>query len=1113
MKDFLIVNAVLRNGMVSTMDVQSGVLPHPSYRLRDPEECQTAMELFSGGFSGWSHACKAANKLGFNVCHALAVDHDPTCAEAYMKTHGVNRLVHGHDLKFEMEDLQDGLFVCCDVTNACWYHLHAKNPITMLFMSPPCPPWSFGSRMPGFHHSNGLLTLHAWGIASLFQPRIIAMEMVSSITRHEHWPVLRSFILWCGYVIKWQEISSLHDICPQHRDRLLLIAVRRDDIDLNAHLCTAWPFVKQPSLQSFRALCMTSDEMVQQAIPDNQILKMYLDASTFPRRMSDRDPPSKRSRQDFEGYRVKFPNQSVACVMANYSFSHLLPKGHIEKGGLFGSLVFLPSGLRFLAVHEILVLFAPLNPVWLPCDRRTAIHLLGNAISGQHAAICLANMMAFLKVLTTKEVQQLFLDLTNQRMHMDNMSWRFENEGVFFFFIPQDEIMIPATISMHSCATIEIHTPTGCVKVQCEPDVFVRNVIFALAGKSTPSVVYLLHDGIYDHKIIMPNDFMMPSCDLILWSDLPCALLLNATYCDEVDENLDCIIVLLKDLPLAIKRTDKMSIKDVRDVVRTLDMIHDECIFKSVLGSVFRDSNRTPTCIMACVPHQLQADLSILETVSFVNQDHHISIQGSSHESGDFMNLLTACDIDIALQAMGWMLCQPASFPNENREKQFMILPRPGHFALLPKDVGLFIVSRFFAGWLNSNFDFHFLDPDVIIIRFKLWDSCVWTGCFPKQRDLSEWMNQWNWICRIFKIDCPVRFVAHGRSFNPESPIREILTKEDLSNGFLLLFAVTALHGGGSTTDDDPSSMSGTHDIVTVPSTYSEVSLEEVDFTTMERENFEQTLARMISQWVGNRLYQGHRDILNIHGLVVTLHEGMVFIEGNLDDSMSMLQILSDEDVISELEAFGWITAVQFVRCRNPTITRIALIPKPQVRAVSCIAIRAFLQATFFVLSLPRMVSPSDEAIFVRIKLWGEVVFREWIHRLTPLTHIIDAWDHANSLIRHFPDIRLVCNGSMANPDFAIKHFARKNDRDVWYVNIFCETSVHGGGGPNATDQSVRQKNDLAAFLLAEGGDLSVIASFVDVLVKNAGHQTIASILGQKHKNQNGKGFSKQPVH
>ncbi len=1102
MKDFLVVNAVLKNGIVSTMDVSSGVLPHPSHRHHDSAERQTVIELFSGGFSGWSHACKAANRLGYNVCHALAIDHDTNCAEAYMKSHGLGRLIHHNDLTVDLDNMHDGFFVCCDVTKAGWYHLHADNPVTMMFMSPPCPPWSFGSHMPGFHHSNGLLTLHAWGIASLFQPRIIAMEMVSSILRHEHWPILRSFICWCGYDIKWQKVSSLHEVCPQHRDRLLIIAIRRGDMDLNAHSCVTWPIVKQPSLQSFCALCSIDDELVQQSIPEHQILKMYLDPSNFPRRVGDNNLSSKRSRKEFEGYRIKFPDQSVACVMANYSFSHLLPQGHIEKGGLFGSLIFRPSGLRFLAVHEVLVLFAPLSRVWLPCDRRTAIHLLGNAISGQHAAICLANMIAFLKVLNQQEVQQLFMDLTSERMHMDNMSWKFENDGILFSFGNQDGSMIPATIPVHSFATIVIQTPTGCMKIRCD-------VVFALAGKSTPGMLYILHDGIYDHKIVMPNDFMMPSCDLMLWSDLPCALMLNATYCDETDENLDCIIVLLKELPLAIKRIDKMSIKHVRETVEMLGLIPDECIFKSVLGSVFRDSNRTPTCVVACIQHQLPADLSILDIVQIRYQDHHLNIRGNSHDLGEFINLLAACDLDVALQAMGWMLCQPASFPNDDREKQLLILPSPGRFALLPENVGIFIMSRIFALWLNRTFDCHFLDPDVIWIRFKLWDSCIWEGCFPKENNVSAWMHQWNWICRMFNIDCPIRFVVHGKSFDHECPVRAILTDTDLSNGFLLLFAVTALHGGGSTTDEDPSSVSIPRDVVTVPSTNSEISLEEVDFTAMERADFGQTVARMISQWIGNRLYQGNKDILNIHGLRVILHEGMVFIEGNLDDSMTMLQILSDEDVISELEAFGWITSVQFVRCRNPTITRIALIPKPRVQAVSCDAIRAFLQTVFFVLGLPRMVSPSDEAIFVRIKLWGEVVFREWIHRLTPLGHIVEAWDHANSIIQHYPDIRLVCNGSMANPDFAIKHFARKNDHDTWYVNIYCETSVQGGGGANVADQIVRQKNDLAAFLLAEGGDLNIIATFVDALVKNAGHQTIASILGQKHKNQKWEGIFK----
>jgi len=94
--------------------------------------------------------------------------------------------------------------------------------------------------------------------------------------------------------------------------------------------------------------------------------------------------------------------------------------------------------------------------------------------------------------------------------------------------------------------------------------------------------------------------------------------------------------------------------------------------------------------------------------------------------------------------------------------------------------------------------------------------------------------------------------------------------------------------------------------------------------------------------------------------------------------------------------------------------------------------------------------------------------------------------------------------GSTANPDFALRHYSKCGPNDETIAVLSFLGAVHGGGPgdnkvANRHDFQIQQKNALASFLIAQGADLQECVRFVDGLLRGAGPEAIAAILGLRH--------------
>ena len=114
--------------------------------------------------------------------------------------------------------------------------------------------------------------------------------------------------------------------------------------------------MQRQTLHSYLNIMYDLDEpWKSQSMLGDDLLQMYLDPDMLPRMNDRKGHAIKRTKRDVESYRIRYPHGTFGCIMSNYGYGHLLPDSTLKHGGLYGTLIALPSGLRFMSVPEVLI--------------------------------------------------------------------------------------------------------------------------------------------------------------------------------------------------------------------------------------------------------------------------------------------------------------------------------------------------------------------------------------------------------------------------------------------------------------------------------------------------------------------------------------------------------------------------------------------------------------------------------------------------------------------------------------------------------------------------------------------------------------------------------------
>ena len=373
-------------------------------------------EFFSGGFAGWSQASYIMHRQGVPLHVRWSIDVDPDCWEMQQCSDPCRSQVQSlRDLDLVPTEHQASFHICADVLWGWWVRVLGRFPVQALCVSSPCQPWSRAGGGSGLESTDGQLLLRVADLAAAFEVPVVLIEQVEHFPQHAHFPQVLQAWQQCGYKVCWCRHANLRDVLPCQRNRYLMALCRTGSVAKHTIDPGYWALVRTQSLAiadipfalppDIRAQCQLSQETMQQ----------YMDPWLVPTpRRAGAKPP--RPAQ----YRVKSPGDCAGVFVAQYQFQHELPPNMLETQGLHGCLFSAPDGLRFFSGPEIAAAHGTVAPLWLSCDARTQMRLLGNAIAVPHAAALLAQACRLLQIPAAPEMAQAVHWCLKHRIHNRN---------------------------------------------------------------------------------------------------------------------------------------------------------------------------------------------------------------------------------------------------------------------------------------------------------------------------------------------------------------------------------------------------------------------------------------------------------------------------------------------------------------------------------------------------------------------------------------------------------------------------------------------------------------------------------------------------------------------
>ena len=1082
-ESFIAVHAIWQDGVIDTTVKSSGVLASPSARKENPDQtAYSTFELFSGGFSGWAHVLRRLSEMGHNFCHRLAIDFDPICAETYCRSHGFADAVGPENLEWNADSLPEHLFVEGDVVDSRWYHLLSDELYDFAMMSPPCPAWSAATSCPGLEKFEGRLTLYAWALMNLVRPRVVCMEMVGNMRRHQHWSIIRMMVQWAGYSIRFAPVLNLAEFTPQHRERLILIATL-DSEDLQPHICQAWPATQKQTMETFLNVMRLEEPWKSQTEIDKIDLQTYLDPNYLPKSGNGNQQMSKKTRRDVEAYRIRHVQGIFGCIMASYGSGHELPEQNLRRFGLYGTLLAQANGLRFLAIPEIAIAHSALMPFWLPMDKKIATRILGNAIAIPHALVGVMNAMAFLSGMTGVEIQEIMLEAMTKRFTAQNIQWEFKWGGVSF---TKDEEVCQPTQLMHSHQKITLLSPTDRFTFLAEKGTQVWDAIRNLTGPSIPQEVFLLPAGLMEAKITLPHNFEVTDQEITLFAAVPSILGTGMERFALGSHSSSCIAVFTVDNIFVLRRDQGMTVSDVITILN--HHLGYRCShLVGMLGEKHQEQTLCPDAVIARDRETVSNNLQVLEYVTPKIQDGVLTFSSSHDALKDFTEVMQDCGLLEMLPALGWIFVTDSESFIQGRAEKIMLIRRPSTLAITSNEAIFSVAVYLFLCKIKS---WHSAGTNPTIrCRIKLWHVWVWDAMIDKDVTMSHFSEEWDKICSLFDLDKPWRFIVGNRSLNPLWPLGSFAEDDGAGTTSITVFMQLGLKGGGPVQLRTSTQVSNQGNLR--------------NLAEFEKANFKAALGFVLQKVVDHRGTIARCDITTFLDLEAKALEGYYVIKGRFETLRQFMHTLRETGVENALTECGWMVTCHFQKIYDPIKAEIILFRKPLATAVSAEFVRAMLRSSLVRIGMPRPVMPGTSSVLTKVKLWGTVIFHDHLDRNTQMQDFIDIWEQASTIVCDMVPIRLVGSAGYINPDFPLRHFTKCNERDQTVATFSYMVGIHGGGYTdktpnNAQEYTVQQRNALATFLISQGADIQGCVKFIESVLHGAGPGAVAAILGQK---------------
>eukprot|EP00438_Fugacium_kawagutii_P019921 Skav203125 [mRNA] locus=scaffold3040:40540:45672:+ [translate_table: standard] len=1081
----ILINAAITHEQLTKLDTtgpESGVICyHDCRRAKQDRPGMQTLELFAGGFSGWSHVIKTLQASGTDISMNLALDRDATCANAYGRSHDVPHCVGPHQYTAEDPENLYPCFILDDVFSPAWLHYTTDVRYDMICMSPPCPPWSALNRGQGSLREDGLFMYAAWMIVSLIKPLVVTMEMVSHILQHKEWPVVRKFIESRGYSIQWAEPMELAQVLPQKRDRLLLVAIATDArFSLGAHRCVKWPVLTPPTLRSHQIIMDLILPWSIHVVPDEQTISMYLTPALMPGGNGGNPNPPKRSKKDIWEYRMKGADDCFSCILTTYGFAHQMDPTLLNSGGLFGSLLMDARAVRFLQVPEILCLFGPTNKVWLPADAQAATRILGNCISIPHAAIAIVNCIPFLQDLSMTETTELFARVMSKRMHAGNMIMNADGEGFLFSF--NDGYEIPPTIPMHSFAHVILTNGYEGVSLHVEMGVKVVDFLMVLFGRTGNFEMALQPFRQPFLKVPLPQDFTIHHTRIRIAISTSFKLQIQPRSFTPRNDGHEVVVLLTSNKQYVLHKDPNMCVAEAENVVQIMEQRIDPITTVDSIGFHVPPDSRIPSAVLMVKQGLTGGPIDLFTDVEVVIEHDGFHWIATPDIIAGIMSLMKSTGLDELIRAFGWIAMFPVGQKDTETHHEIQLVPRRGNFRLSSDDLCHMLTLQFFLFQVDQR---NWTDGSrTALCRFRMYGMWIWRGEISLQHTLQPFVEMWQRASSMMQGPCGLRFLLDGQILAPSQMIRTHCNADDNVMPVLNIQLMTGQTGGG------PIELRPAQPTTVQVSDFQRsrdsdpISVDSHDIRAMEIQNFEDTQNKMFSQWY--RMPEQLREvpIEEFTELVFSMDDGMLMFNGPLKKLITFNKYIKGSGMELILYQSGWLVVLQFVEFGDPPQGRLLILPRPDRSGVSRAFARSLIQMCLVSMDFPKSVKASQDTCKVRVKLWSSIVYEGNVSRNTMSADFFDAYSRSSQLMGYMIPMRIVLRGKQVIQEYPLRHYIHKDPDAVNTLHYVLQ--LKGGGGFQPAD-AWSAKHAVATTMVTAGAPLKEIDAFADQLMMVAG--------------------------
>ena len=353
------------------------------------DETLQMVELFSGGFSGWSQAAWAIREMGYPISTSWLLDIEDNYDKPMQAQDRTTQIVRTAADLAEADFSGGPVAIFANIEHQWWHRAWIRAPPHLLVASPPCQPWSSAGQQSGLSSPDGRLVLLLAAICQVAQVPVVCLEEVQGFRSHPDFPTVLEAWKEAGYDCVSQQSLQLSEVAPSWRRRFFLIfchVQHRHEAQLPLQVCQ-WQPHPRPSLAGQKAYFpILPAQLLKHCQLTEDLLSFYLDPWYLP-------PGHPQDHAAICRFRLCLPSQQSKCFMATYHRQHELPEGMLARSGLLCSLLKVGDGIRFFSAPEIASCHGALRPQFLPDCDQTAMTMLGNALATPQAAVVLAHAL------------------------------------------------------------------------------------------------------------------------------------------------------------------------------------------------------------------------------------------------------------------------------------------------------------------------------------------------------------------------------------------------------------------------------------------------------------------------------------------------------------------------------------------------------------------------------------------------------------------------------------------------------------------------------------------------------------------------------------------------